>query len=125
VSDEFLPKVIGRRPERIFVRADGKPKSEAMVALLIKTYLWKRAGIKLTTHQFRHLAAKTILDDQSGEYETVRQLLGHKNLKTTTGFYTGMRTRRAGLHHQSLIEEKIAQRQLYGRGRKRNGKSAF
>ena len=107
------------------MRADGKPKSEAMVALLIKTYLWKRAGIKLTTHQFRHLAAKTILDDQSGEYETVRQLLGHKNLKTTTGFYTGMRTRRAGLHHQSLIEEKIAQRQLYGRGRKRNGKSAF
>jgi len=123
--DRIAPKVIGRRPERIFVRADGKPKSEAMVALLIKTYLWKRAGIKLTTHQFRHLAAKTILDDQSGEYETVRQLLGHKNLKTTTGFYTGMRTRRAGLHHQRLIEEKIAQRQLYRRGRKRNGKSTF
>src|SRR3974390_704875 len=91
--DRIAPKVIGRRPERIFVRADGKPKSEAMVAVLIKTYLRKRAGIKLTPHQFRHLSAKTILDDQFGEYETVRQLLGHKKLKNTTGFYTGLRTR--------------------------------
>ena len=123
--DRIAPKVIGRRPERIFVRADGKPKSEAMVAVLIKTYLWKRAGIKLTPHQFRHLSAKTILDDQFGEYETVRQLLGHKNIKTTTWFYTGLRTRRAGLHHQRLIDEEIARRPLYRRGRKRNGKSTF
>jgi hypothetical protein len=44
----IAPKVIGRRPERIFVRADGTPKSQAMVALLIKNTLRKRAGIILT-----------------------------------------------------------------------------
>ena len=116
--DRIAPKVIGRRPERLFVNADGTPKSQAMVALLIKNTLRKRAGIELTPHQFRHVSAKTLLDDQSGEYETVRQLLGHKNIKTTTGFYTGMRTRRAGLHHQRLIEAEIAKRKLYRRGRK-------
>jgi len=58
-------------------------------------------------------------------FRPARQLLGHKNLKTTTQFYAGFDTRRAGLHHQRLIEEKIAQRQLYRRGRKRNGKSTF
>ena len=31
--DRIAPKVIGRRPERIFVNADGRPKSQAMVAL--------------------------------------------------------------------------------------------
>jgi integrase len=116
--ERIAPKVIGRRPDRIFVNADGTPKSQAMVALLIKNTLRKRAGIVLTPHQFRHLGAKTILDDQPGAIETVRQLLGHKNSKTTSWFYSGMRTRRAGLHHQRLIEAEIAKRQLYRRGRK-------
>src|SRR5262249_8418673 len=110
--------VIGRRPDRIFVNADGTPKSQAMVALLIKNTLRKRAGIELTPHQFRHLGAKTILDDQPGAFETVRQLLGHKNSQTTSWFYSGMRTRRAGLHHQRLIEGEIAKRKLYRRGGK-------
>ena len=122
--NRIAPKVLRRRPDRIFVRADGKPKSQAMVAHLIKTYLRKRAGIELTAHQFRHLGAKTILDDQPGAYEAVRQLLGHKNLKTTTWFYAGLDTRRAGLHHQRLIDAEIARRPLYRRGRKRKVKAA-
>ena len=89
-----------------------------MVAKLIKDTLRKRAGIVPTPHQFRHLGAKTILDDQPGAHETVRQLLGHKNIKTTSWFYSGMRTRHAGLHHQRLIDEEIAKRKLYRRGRK-------
>ena len=60
--DRIAPKVIGRRPERMFVNADGRPKSQAMVALLIKSYLRKRAGVELTSHQFRHLSAKTVLE---------------------------------------------------------------
>lgn len=102
--EQIAPKVIGRRPNRIFVRADGAPKSQAMVALLIKTYLRKKASIVLTPHQFRHVAAKIILRTNPGAYETVRQLLGHKNLKTTTWFYAGEDSRAAGLHHQRLVE---------------------
>ena len=63
--DRIAPKVIGRRPERLFVNADGTPKSQAMVALLIKNTLRKRAGIGLTPHQFRHVGAKTVLDDRA------------------------------------------------------------
>ena len=39
-------------------------------------------------------------------FRPARQLLGHKNLKTTTQFYAGFDTRRAGLHHQRLILHK-------------------
>lgn len=116
--DRIAPKVIGRRPERLFVRADGKPKSQEMVAHLIKTYLRKRAGIVLSPHQFRHIIAETILKDQPGAHEIVRQLLGHKNIKTTIGFYAGQNSRRAGLHHQRLIERAIAQSPAFRRGRK-------
>lgn len=106
--NRIVPKVIGRRPERVFINADGSPKSQAMVAVLIKTYLHKRAGLMMTPHQFRHLGAKIILEDQPGAHELARQFLGHKNLKTTTDFYAGLNTRRAGLHHQRLIEAAIA-----------------
>jgi hypothetical protein len=33
----------------------------------------------------------------------VRQLLGHKNSKTTTNFYAGIDTRRAGREHAELV----------------------
>jgi integrase len=105
--DRIAPKVIGHRPERVFVNADGSPKSQATVAWLIKTYLKRRAGILLTPHQFRHLSAKVTLDAEPGSFETVRQFLGHKNYKTTTNFYAGIDTRRAARHHQRLIERTL------------------
>jgi integrase len=91
----------------LFVRADGRPKSQAMVAVLIKTYAWKRAGIALTPHQYRHLNAKIILDAYPGVHATVKDHLGHKSLKSTL-IYTGMDRRRAGLHQQKLIERAVA-----------------
>jgi integrase len=104
----IAPKVIGRRPERLFVNADGTPKSQGRVAGLITTYLRKRAGIVLSAHQFRHLSAKILLDAEPGSFETVRQLLGHKSLNTTVRFYAGIDSRRAARHHQRLVEEALA-----------------
>ena len=106
--ERIAPSVIGRRPDRVFVKADGSPKGQAMVGVLIKSYLRKYAGIEMTPHQFRHLAARIILRTNPGAYETVRQLLGHKNLRTTTWFYSGEDTKAAGLHHQRLVEEAAA-----------------
>ena len=71
----------------------------------------------MTPHQFRHLAAKIILDNNPGAFELVRQLLGHKNLKTTTNFYAGIDTRRAGRAHADLIM-KLRESKL-SRGRRR------
>jgi len=102
--DRIAPKIIGHRPTRLFVRADGKPKSQATVAWLISSYARRRAGIVLTPHQFRHLSAKIVLDDQPGAFETVRQHLGHKNSKTTTNFYAGIDSRRAARHHHELVK---------------------
>jgi integrase len=78
-----------------------------MVALLIKSYLARRAGIVLTPHQFRHLGAKIMLDAEPGSIENVGQMLGHKNRKTTGNFYAGIDSRRAGRHHQRLIERAL------------------
>ena len=59
----------------------------------------------MTPHQFRHLAAKIHLDSHPSSYEVVRQLLGHRSLRTTTNAYAGPDTRRAGRAHADLIRK--------------------
>ena len=81
--DRIAPKHIGHRPRRVFVNLDGTPKSQATVSYLISSYARRRAGIVITPHQFRHLAAKNMLDANPGNFEGVKQLLGHKSLPTT------------------------------------------
>jgi integrase len=120
--DRIAPRVIGHRPERLFINADGAAKSQAAVASLISCYLKRRAGIVLTPHQFRHLSAKILLDAEPGSFETVKQLLGHKSIKTTAAAYAGIDTRRAGRHHQRLVEQALAgQKPALGRKRRSLG----
>jgi integrase len=107
--DRFAPQIIGRRPKRLFVNADGTPKKQAAVAGLIMNYLRRRAGIVLTPHQFRHLSAKVILDADPGGFETAKQVLGHKSIKTTVGAYAGIDSRRAARRHQYLVEQALGQ----------------
>jgi integrase len=114
--NRLAPKVIGRRPDRLFVKADGTAKNQWAVAWLIRTYLRKRAGLQLSPHQFRHSIAKFLLDAEPGNFETVRQLLGHANLHTTVAAYAGISSRRAARHHQRLVEEALAE-QTPKRGR--------
>lgn len=105
----LVPKVIGKRPDRLFIKADGSAKNQWAVSWLIRTVLRRRAGLQLSAHGFRHLSAKTILDREPGNFETVRQLLGHKTLRTTVSAYAGIDSRRAGRHHQHLLDQALAQ----------------
>jgi integrase len=101
--NEIAPAVIGRRPDALFVSRTGKPRALRTIGLAIEKSVLRHIGVKLTCHQFRHIAAKIHLDANPGAYELVRQLLGHKDLKTTTKFYAGIDTRRAGRAHADLI----------------------
>jgi integrase len=83
------------------VNADGTPKSDRTVAWLISRYSKKHAGIVISPHQYRHLAARVLLDAQPGGFEIVRQVLGHRRHDTTVNAYAGIDSRRAGRHHQA------------------------
>ncbi len=108
--DVLAPRIIGHRPDQVFVNVDGSAKTKHGVRYLIQRYLKTRAGIDFTPHLFRHLAGKVILDEQPGSHELVRQLLGHKSIQTTVAFYTGVDTRRAGRFHADLLDKALADR---------------
>jgi integrase len=115
--NEIAPAVTGARPDAVFVTWAGRPRTQAAITVAIEKTVLRLLGVKLTPHQFRHLFAKIHLDANPGAYEVVRQALGHKNMKTTTNFYAGIDTRRAGRAHAELIM-KLRENQM-GRGRRR------
>ncbi len=114
--NEIAPVVTGKRPEAVFVTYTGKPRGQAAITDAIEKTILKNLGVRLTPHQFRHLVAKIILDDNPGAYELVRQMLGHKNTKTTTNFYAGIDTRRAGRAHADPIMQ-LREKGISRRGR--------
>jgi integrase len=101
--NEIAPAVIGRKPDTLFVTGEGKPRSQAAVAIAIHKTILRQLGVSMTPHQFRHLCAKLILDRNPGAYELVRQMLGHTSQKTTANSYAGIDTLRAGRAHAELV----------------------
>lgn len=87
----------------LFPGVRGEHKWARTLSAQLKDIILKETGLKLTAHQFRHLAAKLLLDRKPGDYETVRRLLGHKSLRTTTNFYTGMETLAATKQYDQVI----------------------
>jgi integrase len=112
--DEIAPKVTGRRPDAVFVTWAGEPRGQNAITIAIRRTVLRNLGIKLSPHQFRHITAKIVLDANPGAYELVRQLLGHKNFKTTTNFYAGIDTRRAGRAHAELLMKLRERRTVRG-----------
>jgi integrase len=116
----IAPRVIGSKPNRVFVTWVGNPRGQGTLALAITRTVRRRLGVRLTAHQFRHLAAKIYLDQNPGGFELMRQFLGHKNLKTTIGAYAGINTKRAGRAHAKLIMQ--IREQEFAPVRRRRGK---
>ena len=62
-------------------------KNVFVLSTQIQTTVFDWTGLRLTPNQFRHLAAKLIIDAEPGAYELVRLLLGHRRLLTTMMTY--------------------------------------
>jgi hypothetical protein len=102
---EFCPALAGSSYTRIFTTIHGRPKHAHTVARLVENYTESYLGVPLNPHVFRHLAAKLILDRDPGNYPTVQHLLAHKRLETTSTFYAGRNTLRAGRHHLKILKQ--------------------
>jgi integrase len=77
----------------------------------------------MTMRQFRHLAAWIYLRAHPGDYETVRRLLGHKNVATTIRFYQEMEKLTASRRYNEIVTELVVEQGfgLSPTGRKKRG----
>jgi integrase len=83
----------------------------------IKDFLADEIGVKMTLHQFRHLACKLYLDRNPCDFETVRLLLGHKSVETTRRFYAEMEAVLAVRRYGELITRLLDELHVGRKGR--------
>lgn len=105
---EFRPTLLrGANTGWLFPGEAGQPKHKLLFSKQITVRVQKATGLHLTVHQFRHAAAAVYLKHRPGDYETVRRLLGHRDIQTTTRFYCGLQTMEATEQFGKLIREQI------------------
>jgi integrase len=103
---EFRPALLrGANGSWLFPGQRNAPKTKLGFSNQITVRIQKAIGLRITVHQFRHAAAAIYLKHRPGDYETVRRLLGHRNIMTTTNFYCGLQTMQATEHFGKLIRQ--------------------
>ena len=105
---DFRPALLrGSNSSWLFPGENGEPKNGLLFSKQITVRIQKAIGLRMTVHQFRHAAAAVYLKHHPGDYETVRRLLGHRDIRTTIKFYCGLETIAATEEFGRLIREKI------------------
>ena len=100
----YRPLLTSEESTALFVSRTGRRKTEAELGAQILRFIKTRIGFHLNLHAFRHLAAFIFLKRHKGDYETVRRLLGHRSLRTTVAFYTGLEHADAYLRFDAVLD---------------------
>lgn len=106
--EEFRPALVrGSNQPWLFPGGGQSHKKLTSLSQQITDRVLEMTGVRMTAHQFRHTAAATYLKQRPGEYETVRRLLGHRNIVTTTRFYCGLETTQATELYGNILRRQI------------------
>jgi hypothetical protein len=107
-AHHFRPILLrGRNEDWLFPGLRQGAKGEVSFSGQITKRIYQQTGLRITAHQFRHAAAALILKKRPGEYELVRQLLGHRNVQTTIRFYAGLEEIQAGEIFGEIVRDLI------------------
>ena len=78
--DEWRPLLTSGASRLLFPgKISGQNKGKSALSTQIKELVHAYTRLDMPAHRFRHAAGKIYLDRNPGEYEVIRQLLGHKD----------------------------------------------
>jgi integrase len=100
---KYRPRLCSATEPWLFPATGGGCKAQGTLSQQISETILRCTGLVMTVHQFRHLGATLGLRLDPNNFEGVKQLLGHKNLKTTTSFYTGVQAGSAARHYDAML----------------------
>jgi integrase len=81
----------------------GTHKAPEQLGRNVSGFIKRETGLHVNLHLFRDIAAFLYLQDNPGDYETVRRTLAHLKMETTTNNYTGLETQAATRHFDEAI----------------------
>jgi len=100
----YLPLLKKSPTRKLFISLNGREKKANEIGAQLPKFIKKYTGLIMNVHLFRHFAAYLYLKSNPGQYETVRQLLGHTDIKTTYRFYTKLEQEDAFRHYDDILD---------------------
>lgn len=93
--DKFRPKIVRYSNLFLFPGESTGHKKAGLLSNQIASLIETRLGVRITAHKFRAIAGKIILDQNPAGQEIARQVLGHRDINTTTTYYAPLQRDRA------------------------------
>jgi integrase len=113
IFDRYLrdvrPRLLRAPSAWLFPGEGNAHKCASLLGEQIADLISTEVGVRVTAHQFRHLAGYLFLKANPGAHEIVRQLLGHRSIDTTVHFYSGMEVAEAVRHFDRHVEQRRAE----------------
>ena len=107
VHDYWPTLLRGRKEDYLFPGMRDGAKGKISFSVQITKRIYKATGLKMTVHQFRHAAGAIILKNRPGQFELVRQILGHRSIATTMRCYVGLETIQASEIFTTMVMDEI------------------
>ena len=101
----FRPVLCSGPCSALFVSQRGTQKVPSALSKQLRRFIKQELGIEFNAHLIRHFMGIAYLKKYPGHYETVRRLLGHKQIETTIRFYCDLETEDALKQYDAMIRE--------------------
>jgi len=102
--DRYRPLLVDGASTALFPGRDGAPKTSEALSRQLSRFLRRELGLDFNPHLIRHWAAFAYLEAQPGDYETVRQLLGHRSINVTLQHYASSSSQAAFRRYDSMLD---------------------
>lgn len=103
--DTFRHLLLPVPSDALFPNRTGGSRTPANFGQALQACIHRETGLTVHPHLFRHIAGKLYLERHPGDYETVRRLLGHKRIETTTSFYTSGDSKFAQAQYHDVLRD--------------------
>ena len=93
-----------------------KQRAGQFLGSALAKIITRETGAGFNVHLARHFAAWNFLQQNPGQYEVIRQVLGHRNIRVTMAYYVGLEAAAAARHFdQTILRERRTVRTVAAR----------
>ena len=102
--ERALP-VLGENPNGFLFPGDlpEKPKAPSNIGKQLTKFVREKTALYVTVHKMRQIGLRIYQQEKPEDVETMRQVLGHKSIETTTRFYIGLQNQAAIDRYDQII----------------------
>ena len=87
----------------LFPTGGDRQRTGQQLGLWLSAAVEREIGVAFNLHLARHFAAWNFLRLHPGQYEVVRQVLGHRNIRVTIAYYVGLEADSAARHFDATV----------------------